>query len=219
MVSGRVVEAQIRGNKVVRRAAVSNLPKKANLFNFAWLPGDDGKPDHIVLVNDTECLATYNQKDQALAVTSDMYSSGSVYIIGDRSIGALETDRDDDIMNYVPIRMLVADLDKNGKYELITSKPVTATGQLFANYRTYPQGEVHALHWDGMGLNLLWKTRRTKGTVADITIADIDNNGVIDLAVGVNSYSGIASGVQTRCAVYVYPLNTKQVSTKPNYAE
>ena len=214
MVSGRVVEAQIRGNKVVRRAAVSNLPKKANLFNFAWLPGDDGKPDHIVLVNDTECLATYNQKDQALAVTSDMYSSGSVYIIGDRSIGALETDRDDDIMNYVPIRMLVADLDKNGKYELIT-----ATGQLFANYRTYPQGEVHALHWDGMGLNLLWKTRRIKGTVADITIADIDNNGVIDLAVGVNSYSGIASGVQTRCAVYVYPLNTKQVSTKPNYAE
>jgi N-acetylglutamate synthase/N-acetylornithine aminotransferase len=73
--------------------------------------------------------------------------------------------------------------------------------------------------WDGMGLNLLWKTRRIKGTIADITIADIDNNGVLDLAVSVNSYSGIASGVQTRTAVYVYPLNTSQVNAKPNFSE
>ncbi|WP_458400845.1 FG-GAP-like repeat-containing protein [Mailhella sp.] len=219
MVSGRVYEAQISGGKVMRRGEISNLPKKANLFNFAWLPGDDGKADHIVLVNDSECLTTYNQKDQALATTSDIFCSGSVYIIGDRSIGALETDRDDDLMHYVPIRMLATDLDNDGKYELIASKPVTATGQFFANYRTYPQGEVHAMLWDGMGLNLLWKTRRIKGTIADITIADIDNNGTLDLVVGANSYSGIASGIQTRCAVYVYPLNTAQVNAKPNYVE
>ncbi|MBR6625594.1 MAG: VCBS repeat-containing protein, partial [Mailhella sp.] len=219
MVSGRVYEARISGSKVVRGGKVANLPKKANLFNFAWLPGDNGSVDHIVLVNDNENLATYNQKDQALAVTNDMYCSGSVYIIGDRGIGALETDRDDDLMHYVPIRMIVADLDNDGKHELIASKPVTATGQMFANYRTYPQGEVHAMLWDGMGLNLLWKTRRIKGTIADITIADVDNNGVIDLAVSVNSYSGIASGVQTRTAVYVYPLNTSQVNAKPNFSE
>ena len=115
--------------------------------------------------------------------------------------------------------MVTADLDRDGKFELIASKPVTAAGQLFGNYRTYPQSEVHAMHWDGMGLNLLWKTRRIKGTLADLTIADIDNNGVIDLVVGVNSYAGIDAGVQTRCAVYVYPLNTAQVNAKPNFSE
>ena len=219
MVSGRVSEAYISGSRVVRGSNISNLPKKANIFNFAWLPSHDGKGDHIALVTDSGSLATYNQKDQPLALTNDMYCAGSVYIIGDRSIGGLSSHEEDDIWHFVPVRMLSVDLDKDGKYELVASKPVTTAGQIFGNYRTYPQSEVHAMLWDGMGLNLLWKTRRIKGTLADLTIADIDNNGVIDLAVSVNSYAGLDAGVQTRCAVYVYPLNTAQVNAKPNFTE
>ena len=115
--------------------------------------------------------------------------------------------------------MLVTDLDRDGKYELIASKPVTAAGKLFSNYRTYPQGEVHALIWDGMALDLLWKTRRIKGTVCDVTVADVDNNGRLDLVVTVNSFGGIMNGTNTRCALFIYPLDTTKVSAKPNYQE
>ncbi|MBQ4076388.1 MAG: VCBS repeat-containing protein [Mailhella sp.] len=219
LVSGRVYEARISGSRVVRGGKVPNLPKKANLFGFAWLPGNDGKGDHVVCVTDSGSLATYNQKDQPLAMTSEMFCSGSVYVTGDRSIGGLSSHEDDDILHFVPIRMVAVDLDKDGKYELIASKPVTAAGQLFSNYRTYPQSEVHAMLWDGMGLNLLWKTRRIKGTLADLSIVDIDNNGVLDLAVCVNAHAGIDSGVQTRSAIYVYPLNTALVNAKPNFSE
>ena len=123
------------------------------------------------------------------------------------------------VLYYVPMRMPVVDLDRDGRYELLANKPVTTAGKLFTNYRTYPQGEIHAMLWDGMGMELLWKTRRIKGTVCDVTVADVDNNGKVDLVVAVNSYGGVTSGLKTRCAVYMYPLDTTKVNARPNYQE
>ena len=219
MVSGPVYEAQVKGDRIVRHGKVSNLPKGANVFNFSWIPGEKGKSEHLALINETENLLTYDRFGKRLASTQDIYSSTSVYIEGDRGIGGLESDDEDTILHYVPMRMPVTDLDKDGKAELIVSKPITAAGKLFSNYRTHPQGEVHAMLWDGMGMNLLWKTRRIKGTVSDLAIADPNNDGMLDLVVTVNSYAGVANGVKTRCAVYLYPLDTTQVSGKANYAE
>lgn len=79
---------------------------------------------------------------------------------------------------------------------------------IFHNYRTYPQGEIQALLWDGIGMDLLWKTRRIKGTVADLVVADVDNDGVLDLAVNVNSYPGSLGVGKIRTLVTLYPLNT-----------
>lgn len=219
-VGGRVYEVQVVGDEVVRRGNISNLPKDATLFNFAWIPAEKGKSgDHVVTVTEYENLATYDARGQRLALTDDMYCGSSVYIVGDRGIGNLGTNYDESVLYYVPIRMPVVDLDRDGRYEVIATKPITAAGKLFTNYRTYPQGEVHALIWDGMGLDLLWKTRRIKGTICDVAIADANNNGVLDLVVTVNSYAGIMNGVQTRCAVFVYPLDTAKVSAKPNFKE
>ena len=73
--------------------------------------------------------------------------------------------------------------------------------------------------WDGMGLNLLWKTRRIKGTICDINLADVNNDGQIDLVVTVNAYGNVADSLRTRSAMYLYPLNTTLVNAKPNYSE
>jgi len=219
-VSGRVYEVTIEGNEVVRRGNIGKLPKKANVFNFSWIPADEGKKgDHVVLVMDNETLATFDSKGTRVASTEDIYSGSSVSVVGDRSIGTLDTDDDNLVMYYVPMRMPVVDLDRDGRHELIANKPVTTAGKLFSNYRTYPQGEIHAMLWDGMGLDLLWKTRRIKGTVSDVNIADIDNNGKLDLVVSVNAFGGVTTGMKTRCALYVYPLDTTQVKGKPNYQE
>ena len=219
-VRGPVYEVQIEGSKVVRRGKVSNMPKGATVFNCAWLPAESAKSgDHAVIVTESETLATFNAKGQRLASTDEVFCSSSVYIEGDRGIGNLTADVDDSVLYYVPIRMLVADLDRDGRYELIASKPITAAGKLFSNYRTYPQSEVHAMLWDGMGLNLLWKTRRIKGTVCDINLADGNNDGKLDLVVTVNSYGGVADSLRTRSAMYLYPLDSTHVNAKPNFSE
>ena len=219
-VGGKVYEMQIVDGKLVRRGNIANLPKNATVFNFAWIPAANGKGgDHVVTVTETENLATFNTKGQPLAVSQDVYCAGTTYILGDRGIGGLSAHEDDEIMSYVPIRLVVVDLDRDGRYEVLAVKPVTTAGKLFTNYRTYPQGEVHALIWDGMALDLLWKTRRIKGTVCDVTVADVDNNGRLDLVATVNSFGGIMNGTNTRCALFIYPLDTTKVSAKPNYQE
>ena len=219
-VGGKVYEMQIVDGKLVRRGNIANLPKNATVFNFAWIPAANGKGgDHVVTVTETENLATFNTKGQPLAVSQDVYCAGTTYILGDRGIGGLSAHEDDEIMSYVPIRLVVVDLDRDGRYEVLAVKPVTTAGKLFTNYRTYPQGEVHALIWDGMALDLLWKTRRIKGTVCDVTVADADNDGRLDLVVTVNSFGGVMSGTNTRCALFIYPLDTTKVSAKPNYQE
>ena len=219
-VGGKVYEMQIVDGKLVRRGNLANLPKNATVFNFAWLPAANSKGgDHVVTVTETENLATFNTKGQPLAVTQDVYCAGTAYILGDRGIGSLSAHEDDEIITYVPIRLVVVDLDRDGRHEVLAVKPVTTAGKLFTNYRTYPQGEVHALIWDGMALDLLWKTRRIKGTVCDVTVADVDNNGRLDLVVTVNSFGGIMNGTNTRCALFIYPLDTTKVSAKPNYQE
>ena len=219
-VGGKVYEMQIVDGKLVRRGNLVNLPKNATVFNFAWIPAANGKGgDHVVTVTETENLATFNSKGQPLAVTQDVYCAGTTYILGDRGIGGLSAHEDDEILSYVPMRMVVVDLDRDGRYEVLASKPITTAGKIFSNYRTYPQGEVHALIWDGMALDLLWKTRRIKGTVCDVAVADADNDGRLDLVVTVNSFAGVMSGTKTRCALFIYPLDTTKVSAKPNYQE
>ena len=222
VVNGPIYEARIRGEEVVRNGKLSNLPSQATVFNFSWIPADRGKRgDHLALIAENETLATFDERGKRLAGTEDTYSASSVYVEGDRGIGSLSSSgqSSDIVLYYIPMRMPVVDLDHDGRYELITSKPVTTAGKLFANYRTYPQGEVHALLWNGMGMELLWKTRRIKGTICDVVVADLDNNGKVDLAVCVNAYAGIGTGVKTRCAVYLYPLDTTMVNATPNYQE
>ena len=219
-VGGKVYEMQIVDGRLVRRGNLVNLPKSATVFNFAWIPAANGKgDDHVVTVTEMENLATFNSKGQPLAVTQDVYCAGTTYILGDRGIGSLSAHEDDEILSYVPMRMIVVDLDRDGRYEVLAAKPITTAGKIFSNYRTYPQGEVHALIWDGMALDLLWKTRRIKGTVCDVAIADADNDGRLDLVVTVNSFAGVMSGTKTRCALFIYPLDTTKVSAKPNYQE
>ncbi len=114
----------------------------------------------------------------------------------------------------------MVDIDNDNNYELIVTKPLSVAANLLNNYRNYAQSEVHALLWDGVGANLLWKTRRIKGTVADVKIADPNNDGVLDLVVNVNTYPGTMGISKIRTFVTLYPLDTNNINTDAiNFAE
>ena len=80
---------------------------------------------------------------------------------------------------FAPMRLIVADIGHTGEYTLLINKPISTAAQIFDRYRYFPQGEVHALFWDGVGLALKWKTRRIRGSVAAVDLADFNNDGVL----------------------------------------
>ncbi len=107
----------------------------------------------------------------------------------------------------IPFRMIAASLSKKGKYELLVNKDLSLAAQFFERFTYYSQGEIHALAWDGVGMNLAWKTRRIKGQVSDVNLADINNDGKKQLVVLLNTFPGGMGFTNRKTVVLAYDLN------------
>ena len=190
------------------------LPKDGNVFNVEYLPY---KEDYkVVVTDDRDFLRVYTPTGDRQYKTPESYSGGSVGLTYYKTMPGLDTTSSDEPYSYyIPLRTIPVDLDKDGKYELLVNRPISMAATFFQRYRYYPQGEIHALFWDGVGLNLRWKTRRIKGAIADFSVADVDNDGVRDLVVCLNTYPGVAGVEHRRTMILAYPLETRMTGDTP----
>lgn len=183
------------------------LPPEGTVYNFTFLPQEG--TDYKILITDKKDMLRVYTRTGDRQWTSDKPFSGSAMGLVDpvNQFGM----RDRLVMHnpyYIPMRMVPIDLDRNGVFEVLLNHPVSVAAQFFSRYRYYPQGEIHCLAWDGVGMSLVWKTRRIKGSVADYGVGDINNDGIQDLYVLVNTHPGVVGVKQRRSAVLIYPLDT-----------
>jgi len=190
-----------------------NLPKEANAFNFAWLPGGKhGEGDRLVTLTEDERLKVFGPKGDELYKSMERFSGSAAGIEHVKGIYGLG--RDNLVLPdkfYSPMRMIPVDLNRSGEYVLLVNKPISVAAQFFDRYRFFPEGEIHALFWDGVGLALKWKTRRIKGSVVNVDLGNIMNNGVQSLVVGVNTHPGSLGINQRQSFLLVYPLDTSRM--------
>jgi hypothetical protein len=207
-----VCELALAGNAVVEGRKLV-LPRGANALNFVWLPaGAKNDGNKIALLNKSEQIAVYTDKLALLATTDAKFSGSAQSIDSQRGMPGLGrvTDLPPEEY-YVPMRMLPLDIEKRGNYTLLVNRPVSVSAQFFARYRFFPEGEIHNLIWDGVGLSLLWKTRRIKGSVVDFAVADIANDGGLSLVVCINTHPGALGFSERKTVVLNYPLNLDQM--------
>jgi TolB-like protein len=173
---GGVDELQYDGNgfaAVLPRA----LPGWVTVFGFAY--GDiagDGR----------ETVAAFGPKDQLRIVSREgetLWESREPYgrtvnfvevpAEATSSIGDYrETDR-----RYLSARVLVADVNGDGRDEVIVSRNDDTAGNLFQKLRLLKGGHMTALTWDRIGMNTLWRTRETDGYISDHALYDTDGDG------------------------------------------
>ena len=91
---------------------------------------------------------------------------------------------------YIPGRIVVRDLDRDGVPEVIVNKNNSSTYSMFGNARTFDSGEVHDLVWEENTFVTNWKTREIAGYIADFQVKDVDNDGEDELVVAVVNPSG-----------------------------
>ena len=205
-----------QGNTLVPSKRVA-LPSDANVLNFTYIPAGRGEKDgeKLIVLSNEERLRVYTAKGARLSESSDKFSGSAVGLEIDPTMPGLG--RESVTMAnvfYMPMRMIAIDLERDGSYELIVNKPISTASEIFDRYRFFPQAEIHSLFWDGLGLNLQWKTRRIKGSMVDYAIADANNDGILDLVVCLNTHPG-ALGVKARkTVVMIYPLDVSR--TDPN---
>ncbi len=188
-----------------------NLPSKANPFNFVYFPEKSGYK--VILNDDQDHLVVYTAKGERVAATEEQYCGSAIGLEFDPLMAPLEKPKSDHLWTYyyIPLPMLVANLDKDNRYELLVSKNISLAAQFFETFRTFSQGEIHALYWDGVGMNLMWKTRRIKGTITGYALADIDNDGHKELVVCLNTWPGAVGVYARRTIVLAYKLDTSSM--------
>ncbi|WP_300707952.1 VCBS repeat-containing protein [uncultured Desulfovibrio sp.] len=191
-----------------------NLPEGANVFNCAWIPaGRDSKSDQLIMLTPDERIKVFQGNNQTLIhTTMERFSGSATGMDHYKSMPGLGVDKTYQLPSryYAPMRLIVADIGHTGENCLIINKPISTASQFFDRYRFFPQGEIHALFWDGVGLALKWKTRRIRGSVAQADLADVNNDGVLDLVVGINSSPALGVGSR-QCIITAYPLDVSQM--------
>lgn len=185
-----------------------NLPLGGNVFNVTFLPHENDY--QIIMIDDYDHMRVYSAGGGLLTTTEETYAGSNLGIefhTAALGLKAPDGNKAPQDMVYIPLRALPANLDRDSRYELIISRNISVSAQFFSNYRDYPQGEMHSLYWDGVGMSLQWKTSRIKGTVVDYALTDLENDGTLDLIVNINTHTGMAGTTQKKTMVIAYPLD------------
>ena len=187
-----------------------------NALNFAWLPGIPGKEEpKLVTLTGDENLRVLTSKGSQLYQSDEKFSGAAIGIAEQTNMPGLGKDNILIPSKYfVPLRMIPVDLERDGSWEILVNKPISVSAQFFQNYRFFPEGEIHSLYWDGVGLGLQWKTRRIKGSVVDFGLNDPNNDGTKDLVVCINTHPGALSLQHRKTVVVFYPLDLSLTDPK-----
>lgn len=190
------------------------MPSGANVFNCAWIPASKASGgDMLVMLADNERIKLFQgSMEKPIHTTMESFSGSAVGMDFYKGMPGLEVDRTKQLASkyYAPLRMIAADIGNTGEQVVLLNKPISTASQFFDRYRYFPQGEIHALYWDGVGLGLKWKTRRIRGSVAEIDLGDVNNDGILDLVVGVNTSPELGVGSR-QAMITAYPLDTSQM--------
>jgi len=217
--TGGVYEMTYSGGKLTQGSKLS-VPSKVNPFNFAYLPEEAGYK--LLYVDDGDHLNVVSGRNDVIAKTEEQYAGSGLGIEHDELMAPGASPNANYMWSYyyVPLPLVPVILGKTA--EVLVSRNISIASQFFENFRSFSQGEIHGLAWDGVGMNLKWKTRRIKGTIMGYDVADLEKDGTQDLIVCMNTYPGPAGLKNRRTLVLAYPLDvnsTQQGGTYGNMEE
>ena len=109
---------------------------------------------------------------------------------------------------YVEGRLQVADVDGDGKNELVLFENIPSPGYLFEDLRVYEKGKLSSLRWNGQFIEVLWESQELEGYIADFTLVSLNGDGALDIVLLVVHPTLLGYGTG-RSSLLVYPLQAR----------
>jgi len=153
------------------------LPSGMSVYGFAYGDALNSGQEMIVAFSKSEKIHILDQSGNNEWSSSENYGGSAVYLESLSYLEAFSEDRKEDEKRvYLPQRIHVADLDKDGKNEIIVVKNEDKAGS-FPRLRYFENGYIECLSWNVIGMNFKWKTQKISGYISDYVIGDLNNDG------------------------------------------
>lgn len=226
LVKKGVYQLELKADNSFAKGSEILLPRFVNLFDFAYADIDGDKRMETAVIDQNEKLRIYDRENGLLWVSSEDYGGSNTYIgpsqggsternASSRSLSVDEnSDRD---LVFVPGRIAVVDLDKNGRQDIVVINNIASSMSFFNKLRIYDGGSIVGLTWNGDALVETWRTGRQSGYIADFDFSmqtdsaseSKEKKGVASLYIGQVPNSGTLESLlpgSGRSKVTVYEL-------------
>ena len=148
------------------------LPKGTKVFGLALGDVMDNGQQMVVAFDTGDHIRLFTPSGEEEWKSVEPYGGSTNYLEFSAGTNAVDTDR-----LYLPQRIFIRDLDRDGKNEVIVASNQGSFGRLFARFRRFTSGRMACLSWNGLGLALNWQTPKVSGHISDYAIGDFDNDG------------------------------------------
>ena len=206
MFSGGVYEMKWRNGRYEPGQKIK-LPKDATVYGFTF--GDvlnDGK-EMLIQFNPYDYVRVLDANGNNEWESPDKYGGSTVYL-------EYPTDntsfRGTKVMKrvYLKQRIIAADLNENGKEELVLIKNEDVSGRVLKYTRVFKTGCVEGFEWDGKGFTRVWKSKEFTEYISDYTVADFNSDGKADEVVLAVVAKGGSLFVKDKSYIYVYRVGS-----------
>lgn len=175
------------------------IPKGLSVYGLAVDSIDKGDRERVIALDEYDHIRIYKKtkkpvsrihviggSDEMVWKSDDVFG-GSNNLLNMDLQGPKPSDDDVDAPEnqYVNVRILTYDINKDGRKEIIIVKNLSASKRLFKNTRAFTKSEIYNLEWDGLGMVENWRTRTIQGYVADYQFKDINNDGRNDIVLAI----------------------------------
>ena len=181
------------------------LPKSLTVYGIAYGNALNDGREVAVTITKSERLQVLDRSGEEEITSDDTFGNGTVYVRVPSAI-QIKTGSKDDF--HLPQRIVIADLDKNGKNEILVAKNEDLFGGMAPRSRVYKKGRIECLVADRLGFTPKWRTRDFRKQVADFCLADMDNDGNLEL--------GFVVVLKTDTTVISKPASIIVVQELPN---
>jgi TolB-like protein len=196
--SGQVYEMVWENSEYVPANKIMH-DRRTNVMGFAYGNAMNEDVDVAVAYDNLDYLQIFSTTGKERWKDGEHSGGGGEYFVVFEGSAAEVTDK-----AYYPARILIRDITEDGKNEVITVKNHRFSELL--SYRKFTHGEIEIRSWNGIGLSVLWRTRKMKGYFSDFAIGDFDNDGNEELVATLVVQPGLIAMTSPRSKVIAYEL-------------
>ena len=201
--SGSVMRMKFDGGKVSSQGPVG-LPPFINIYNFTMgRLGSSGVQMVAAIKWPSEHIFLFEGKNQA-------WESREEYGGTMNRLNTNSSSSDSNVREYLPSRLLIADIDGDGQNELIVAKNDRGGIPFMSNQRGFTSGVMQAFKYTNMSLTPFFRTRTLPGPGVDYAMADFNNNGTLDLVVVVVTEQKSGMMKEGRSVIVAYEISARE---------